>query len=146
MRWWLSNMLLHLSIFICYSFYHCIPATRYLVRCHRKCWQQVLCPEISAVAGNDRLECSTRGFRVTDTRGAVLFSADKNEVVVGAEVLKVTGMPFILCSDDFSAIYKSVQPCIKFFICVLVSLSCPSLQKEASAGESLIICLYKRRF
>ncbi|XP_033609788.1 delta-sarcoglycan isoform X2 [Cryptotermes secundus] len=41
--------------------------------------------------GNDRLECHTRGFRVTDTRGTVLFSADKNEVVVGAEVLRVTG-------------------------------------------------------
>ncbi|XP_069704085.1 delta-sarcoglycan isoform X2 [Periplaneta americana] len=41
--------------------------------------------------GNDRLECLARGFRVTDTRGTVLFSADRNEVVVGAEVLRVTG-------------------------------------------------------
>lgn len=89
------------------------------------------------------MECRTRGFRVTDPRGAVLFSADKNEVVVGAEVLKVTGMPFILCSDDFAAICKSVHPCIKFFICILASLSCPSLQKEASAGQSLITVVYK---
>ncbi|XP_021925157.1 delta-sarcoglycan isoform X4 [Zootermopsis nevadensis] len=41
--------------------------------------------------GNDRLVCLARGFRVTDTRGTVLFSADKKEVVVGAEVLRVTG-------------------------------------------------------
>ncbi|KAJ9596317.1 hypothetical protein L9F63_012650, partial [Diploptera punctata] len=41
--------------------------------------------------GNDRLECQARGFRVTDTRGTVLFSADRKEVVVGAEVLRVTG-------------------------------------------------------
>ncbi|KAJ9591020.1 hypothetical protein L9F63_027772, partial [Diploptera punctata] len=40
---------------------------------------------------NDRLECQARGFRVTDTRGTVLFSADRKEVVVGAEVLRVTG-------------------------------------------------------
>jgi hypothetical protein len=53
-----------------------------------------------AVAGNDRLECRARGFRVTDTRGTVLFSADKNEVVVGAEVLKVTGQHLLLFSDD----------------------------------------------
>ncbi|PSN47579.1 Delta-sarcoglycan [Blattella germanica] len=41
--------------------------------------------------GNDRLECLARGFRVTDTSGTVLFSADRKEVVVGADVLRVTG-------------------------------------------------------
>ena len=101
------------------------------------------CPETSTVAGNDRLECRTRGFRVTDTRGTVLFSADKNEVVVGAEVLKVTGMSFILFSNDFAPICKSVQPCMKFSICILISLSCPSLRKGASAGKSLIRLVYK---
>ncbi|XP_063223969.1 delta-sarcoglycan [Bacillus rossius redtenbacheri] len=43
------------------------------------------------VLGKERLECVSRGFRVTDTRGTVLFSADKDEVLVGAEVLRVTG-------------------------------------------------------
>jgi hypothetical protein len=52
------------------------------------------------VAGNDRLECHTTGFRVTDTRGTVLFSADKNEVVVGAEVLRVTGQLILLRIHD----------------------------------------------
>ena len=46
---------------------------------------------VNCVAGNDRLECQARGFRVTDTRGTVLFSADRKEVVVGADVLRVTG-------------------------------------------------------
>ncbi|XP_067004748.1 delta-sarcoglycan [Anabrus simplex] len=41
--------------------------------------------------GNDRLECLATGFRVTDTRGAILFSADRHEVVVGADILRVTG-------------------------------------------------------
>ncbi|XP_044730838.1 zeta-sarcoglycan [Chrysoperla carnea] len=44
------------------------------------------------ILGNDRLECQTRGFRITDDRGAVIFSADRREVVLGAEVLKVTGV------------------------------------------------------
>jgi hypothetical protein len=52
------------------------------------------------VAGNDRLECHARGFRVTDTRGTVLFSADKHEVVVGAEVLRVTGQLILLFIHD----------------------------------------------
>ncbi|XP_048511016.1 delta-sarcoglycan isoform X3 [Athalia rosae] len=42
--------------------------------------------------GEDRLDCLSEGFRVTDPRGEVLFSADKEEVVVGAEMLRVTGV------------------------------------------------------
>ena len=99
---------------------------------------------MSAVSGNDRLECSTRGFRVTDTRGTVLFSADKNEVVVGAEVLKVTGIPFMLFSDDFAPIRKSIQPCTKFFLCILVYLSCPGLRKK-QVFEYPLLCFYIRR-
>nr|CAD7423611.1 unnamed protein product [Timema monikensis] len=41
--------------------------------------------------GNDQLECLAREFKVTDARGTVLFSASKQEVVVGAKVLRVTG-------------------------------------------------------
>ncbi|XP_052127999.1 delta-sarcoglycan isoform X2 [Frankliniella occidentalis] len=39
----------------------------------------------------NRLECATGGFRVEDSRGRTLFSADKKEVVVGASLLRVTG-------------------------------------------------------
>lgn len=39
----------------------------------------------------DRLECATGGFRVSDARGRTLFSANSQEVVVGAKQLTVTG-------------------------------------------------------
>lgn len=42
-------------------------------------------------AGPEKLEAAAQAFRVTDPEGEVLFHADKNQVVVGAEELKVTG-------------------------------------------------------
>ncbi|XP_046394688.1 delta-sarcoglycan-like isoform X2 [Ischnura elegans] len=41
--------------------------------------------------GDDRMEVLAKQFRVSDPRGTVLFSADQKEVMVGAEVLRVTG-------------------------------------------------------
>ncbi|CAB3387440.1 Hypothetical predicted protein [Cloeon dipterum] len=41
--------------------------------------------------GSDHFECLARGFRVTDPKGEVLFSATKGEVEIGAESLRVTG-------------------------------------------------------
>ncbi|XP_057318627.1 zeta-sarcoglycan isoform X2 [Microplitis mediator] len=40
----------------------------------------------------DRVDCVSKGFRITDPRGGVLFSADRDQVVVGAATLKVTGV------------------------------------------------------
>lgn len=42
-------------------------------------------------AGEDRVDCVSRGFRITDPQGGILFSVDREQVVVGAEMLKVTG-------------------------------------------------------
>ncbi|XP_063989502.1 zeta-sarcoglycan isoform X1 [Diachasmimorpha longicaudata] len=42
--------------------------------------------------GEDRVDCISKGFRITDPRGGVLFSADREQVVVGASMLKVTGV------------------------------------------------------
>jgi len=40
----------------------------------------------------DGLECAQANvFRVTDTRGEILFSADRSKVIVGAQELHVTG-------------------------------------------------------
>lgn len=40
----------------------------------------------------DGLECAQASvFRVTDTRGETLFSADRSKVIVGAQELRVTG-------------------------------------------------------
>ncbi|KAL0274571.1 UNVERIFIED_CONTAM: hypothetical protein PYX00_002673 [Menopon gallinae] len=44
------------------------------------------------VLDKDKMECLTRGFQVLDTKGSVLFSANEEEVVVGADVLRVTGL------------------------------------------------------
>lgn len=41
--------------------------------------------------GHDKLECLANGFKVIDSHGAVLFSADKDEVAIGANTLRVDG-------------------------------------------------------
>uniref|UniRef100_A0A0A9X6V5 Delta-sarcoglycan n=2 Tax=Lygus hesperus TaxID=30085 RepID=A0A0A9X6V5_LYGHE len=41
--------------------------------------------------GNDRLEAKASRFKVSDLQGRTLFSADKNEVVVGADQLRLSG-------------------------------------------------------
>ena len=38
------------------------------------------------------MDCVSRGFRITDPRGGLLFSADREQVVVGAEMLRITGV------------------------------------------------------
>ncbi|XP_046429591.1 delta-sarcoglycan isoform X1 [Neodiprion pinetum] len=42
--------------------------------------------------GEEWLDCVSKGFRVTDPQGVVLFSVDSKQVVVGAETLRVTGV------------------------------------------------------
>ncbi|XP_048517683.1 delta-sarcoglycan isoform X2 [Dendroctonus ponderosae] len=41
--------------------------------------------------GIDSLECLANKFQILDDRGGLLFSADRREVVVGAETLRITG-------------------------------------------------------
>ncbi len=41
--------------------------------------------------GEDKLEISASSMRIMDPRGRLLFSADRKEVQVGAELLRVTG-------------------------------------------------------
>ncbi|XP_066588365.1 zeta-sarcoglycan isoform X2 [Prorops nasuta] len=41
--------------------------------------------------GEDRVDCVSSGFRISDPQGGVLFSADREHVVVGAKMLRVTG-------------------------------------------------------
>ncbi|XP_056638590.1 gamma-sarcoglycan isoform X1 [Diorhabda sublineata] len=45
----------------------------------------------SIVLGNEKLECLTNNFKITDDRGSLLFSADRREVIVGSETLRVIG-------------------------------------------------------
>ncbi|KAF5289339.1 hypothetical protein FQA39_LY15125 [Lamprigera yunnana] len=41
--------------------------------------------------GNDRFECLTDNFKVINTKGSVLFSADHKEVILGVDLLRITG-------------------------------------------------------
>ncbi|ENN82925.1 hypothetical protein YQE_00675, partial [Dendroctonus ponderosae] len=41
--------------------------------------------------GIDSLECLANKFQILDDRGGLMFSADRREVVVGAETLRITG-------------------------------------------------------
>ncbi len=44
--------------------------------------------------GDDRLEVVARDFRVINSRGERLFVANRQEVVVGADILRVSGKLF----------------------------------------------------
>lgn len=44
------------------------------------------------IAGEDKVECVSRAFRITDPNGELLFSANNERVIVGAKTLKVTGV------------------------------------------------------
>lgn len=41
--------------------------------------------------GDDKMEVTASSMKIHDTRGRLLFSADRKEVIVGAELLRVTG-------------------------------------------------------
>lgn len=41
--------------------------------------------------GQDKLEVMAHSLKIIDTHGAILFSADKNEVAIGAASLRVEG-------------------------------------------------------
>jgi hypothetical protein len=41
--------------------------------------------------GHDKLEVLANNFRVTDPHGGTLFAADRNEVTIGANSLRVDG-------------------------------------------------------
>ncbi|CAH1398542.1 unnamed protein product [Nezara viridula] len=43
------------------------------------------------IIGNDAFEVQASRFKVSDLQGRALFSADKNEVIVGAEILRLSG-------------------------------------------------------
>lgn len=41
--------------------------------------------------GHDKMEVLAHSLKIKDTHGAVLFSADKNEVMIGANSLRIDG-------------------------------------------------------
>lgn len=47
--------------------------------------------ENSLFLGHDKLEVLAHSLKIVDTHGAILFSADKNEVEIGANSLRIDG-------------------------------------------------------
>lgn len=47
--------------------------------------------ENSLFLGHDKLEVHAHNLKIIDVHGGVLFSADKNEVVIGANSLRIEG-------------------------------------------------------
>ncbi len=45
----------------------------------------------TVVTGDDSLEVLARDFRVMNANGETLFAANRREVVVGADILRVSG-------------------------------------------------------
>lgn len=46
---------------------------------------------IYSFSGDDRFECLAKSFKIMDDRGVLLFSVDDQEVLVGADSLRVSG-------------------------------------------------------
>ncbi|KAK6628275.1 hypothetical protein RUM43_002087 [Polyplax serrata] len=85
------------------------------------------------VLDKDKLECLSRSFKILNAKGSVLFSANDDEVVVGAEELRVTG--------DGGAVFDgSVQtPLIKAASGSELKLESPtrSLEMKAPLGVAI---------
>ena len=67
-----------------------------------------VCLCVRVIAGEDRLEVVARDFRVTNSRQELLFAANRKEVVVGADILRVSGETifFLLSAAQFYTIYE----------------------------------------
>lgn len=58
------------------------------------------------ISGADAVEAQCKRFEVRASDGGkVLFSADEDEIVIGADRLKVTGMVIIMILNRFKHIY-----------------------------------------
>merc|ERR1712136_99016 len=51
--------------------------------------------------GDDRLEVRAREFSVKNSRNEILFSANRREVLVGADILRVSGVAEQCSKDRF---------------------------------------------
>ncbi|XP_024084442.1 uncharacterized protein LOC106662016 [Cimex lectularius] len=84
-------------------------------------------------AGNDKLEAKASRFKVSDLQGRTLFSADKNEVVVGADLLRLQGAGGVVIDGSLQTPLVRANPGSD------LSLESPtrSLQVMAPSGVSL---------
>ncbi|KAJ6641607.1 Delta-sarcoglycan [Pseudolycoriella hygida] len=83
--------------------------------------------------GHDKMEVLAHSLKIKDTHGAVLFSADKNEVIIGANTLRVDG--------DGGAVFKeSVQTSvIRAEPGRELKFDSPTRSLHVSAGQDIFI-------
>lgn len=83
--------------------------------------------------GHDRLECLANEFRVTDNHGELLFSADRNEVVIGANTLRVEGEGGIIFKESIQT------PLVKLDAGKELRLESPTRTLDMRAAQDIII-------
>uniref|UniRef100_A0A182VVP4 Gamma-sarcoglycan n=1 Tax=Anopheles minimus TaxID=112268 RepID=A0A182VVP4_9DIPT len=83
--------------------------------------------------GHDRLEVLANHFRITDTHGTDLFAVDRDEVIVGADSLRVAG-------DGGVAFRDSIQtPLVQADAGKDLMLESPTRSLEARATQEIFI-------
>lgn len=60
--------------------------------------------------GHDRLEVRAQHFKVFDTHGRVLFSADPNDVTIGANTLRVEGEGGVVFRESIQTPLVRAEP------------------------------------
>lgn len=60
--------------------------------------------------GHDKLEVMAHHFKILDTHGAVLFAADRNEVIIGANALHVEGDGGIIFRESVQSPLIRAEP------------------------------------
>lgn len=60
--------------------------------------------------GHDKLEVMAHHFKILDTHGAVLFAADRNEIIIGANALRVEGEGGIIFRESIQSPLIRAEP------------------------------------
>lgn len=60
--------------------------------------------------GHDKLEVMAHHFKILDTHGAVLFAADRNEIIIGANSLHVEGDGGIIFRESVQSPLIRAEP------------------------------------
>ncbi|GAB0087063.1 uncharacterized protein DMENIID0001_013330 [Sergentomyia squamirostris] len=83
--------------------------------------------------GHDRVECLASGFRITDTHGGNLFAANRDEISIGANSLRIDG--------EGGAIFReSIQtPLIRAEAGRELRLESPTRSLEMKASQEIFI-------
>lgn len=60
--------------------------------------------------GHDKLEIMAHSLKFIDTRGNILFAADKNEVAIGARTLHISGDGGVIVRESVQTPLVRAEP------------------------------------